>query len=141
MILVGVDPVKLFNMIYSIINMFALVFFALFCCRSMAWNNQQFSLRSVLEKDKLNGTNYTDWIRNLRIVLRAKKKEDVLDTPLLEEPADDAPAAKRATYRKASDANLEVSCLMLACMEPELQMQFKTNHEVHDMIMALQDMF
>jgi hypothetical protein len=39
------------------------------------------------------------------------------------------------------DANLEVSCLMLACMEPELQMQFETNHEVHDMIVALKDMF
>ena len=44
-------------------------------------NTQSFSLRSVLEKDKLNGTNYADWIRNLRIVLRAEKKEDVLDTP------------------------------------------------------------
>jgi hypothetical protein len=30
-----------------------------------------------------------------------------------------------------------VSCLMLTCMEPELQMQFETNHEAHDMIMAL----
>jgi hypothetical protein len=26
-------------------------------------------------------------------------------------------------------------------MEPELQMQFETNHEVHDMIVALQNMF
>jgi len=86
----------------------------------MARNNQQFSLRSVLEKDKLNGTNYTDWIRNLRIVLRAEKKKDILDTPLPEEPADDVPTAERAAYRRASDANLEVSCLMLACMEPEL---------------------
>jgi hypothetical protein len=30
---------------------------------------------------------------------------------------------------------------MLACMEPELQMQFETNHEAHDMIMVLKDMF
>ena len=43
-------------------------------------NTQSFSLRSVLENDKLNETNYADWIRNLRIVLRAEKKEDVLDT-------------------------------------------------------------
>ena len=39
-------------------------------------NTQSFSLRSVLEKDKLNGTNYADWIRNLRIVLRTEKKEE-----------------------------------------------------------------
>ena len=100
-----------------------------------------FALRSVLEKDKLNGTNYSDWIRNLRIVLRAEKKEDVLDTPLPPVPADDASAAVKAAYKKAFDANLEVSCLMLACMEPELQMQFETNHEAHDMIVALRDMF
>ena len=61
-------------------------------------NTQSFSLRSVLEKDKLNGTNYTDWIRNLRIVLSAEKKKDVLDTPLPEEPADDAPAEEKTAY-------------------------------------------
>jgi len=76
-------------------------------------NTQSFPLRSILEKDKLNVTNYTDWIRNLRIVLRAEKKEDVLDTPLPEEPTDDAPAEEKTTYRKACDNNLEISCLIL----------------------------
>ena len=28
-----------------------------------------FNLRSILEKEKLNGTNFIDWFRNLRIVL------------------------------------------------------------------------
>jgi hypothetical protein len=45
-----------------------------------------FTLRLILEKDKLNGTNYTDWICNMRIVLRTEEKEDVLHTLLLEEP-------------------------------------------------------
>ena len=58
-------------------------------------NTQSFSLRSVLEKDKLNGTNYADWIRNLRIVLRVEKKENILDTPLPEELAANAPVAER----------------------------------------------
>jgi hypothetical protein len=100
-----------------------------------------FSLRPILEKDKLNGTNYMDWIRNLRIGLRAERKEEVLYTPLPEVPAKDAPPVAKATYKKAMDTNLEVSCLMLACMENELQMQFETNHEAHDMIVALKDMF
>jgi hypothetical protein len=86
----------------------------------MAPTNQTFTLRSILEKDKLNGTNYADWIRNLRIVLRAEQKEHVLDTPLPDEPADDATAAIKTAYKKACDENLDVSCLMLACMEPEL---------------------
>lgn len=80
-----------------------------------------FALRSILEKDKLNGTNYSDWVRNLRIVLRAEKKETILDTPIPEEPADNATATLKNAYKKACDESLEVSCLMLACMEPDLQ--------------------
>ena len=86
----------------------------------MASSKQPFTLRSILEKDKLNGTNYADWIRNLRIVLRAEKKEEILDTPLPEEPDENAPAAERNAYRRACDADFEIGCLMLACMEPEL---------------------
>ncbi|CAD6253421.1 unnamed protein product [Miscanthus lutarioriparius] len=107
----------------------------------MAPSNQLFTLRSIIEKDKLNGTNYADWIRNLRIVLRTEKKEDILDSPLPDEPADNAPAAEKTAYKKACDADLEVSCLMLACMEPDLQMQFDNNHAAYNMIVALNDMF
>jgi hypothetical protein len=49
-------------------------------------NTTSFTLHSVLEKDKLTGTNFTNWIRNLRIILRAGKREGVLGTPL---PIDD----------------------------------------------------
>ena len=121
---------------------FVLVFCMFFCCRSMARNNQPtpFALRSILEKEKLSGTNYSDWIRNLRIVLRAEKKESVLDTPIPDEPLDTDTAAIRATYKRACDESLEVSCLMLACMEPDLQKQFDGQEE-YDMIIALKDMF
>ena len=88
--------------------------------------NQPFALRSVLESNKLNETNYADWIRNLRIVLRAAN-------PLPEELAANALAAERNAYKRAVDNDREVSCLMLACMEPELQMQFENNHVAHDL--------
>ena len=99
-----------------------------------------FALRSILEKEKLNGTNYSDWVRNLRIVLRADKKENVLDTPIPEEPANNAAAAVKTACKKACDDSLEISCLMLACMEPDLQKQFE-DQEAYDMIIALKDMF
>ena len=51
-----------------------------------------FALKSILEKYKLNGTNFTTWYRNLRIVLKHGKKEHVLEDPLPEEPADNASA-------------------------------------------------
>jgi len=78
----------------------------------MAPTNQTFTLRSILENDKLNGTKYADWIYNLRIVLRAEKKEEILDTPLPDEPADNAHATEKNAYKRACDADLEVSFLM-----------------------------
>ena len=53
-------------------------------------NTPTMSLRSILEKDKLNGTNFLDWYRNLRIVLRQERKEYILDHPIPEEPAANA---------------------------------------------------
>src|SRR5664279_924907 len=99
-----------------------------------------FALRSILEKDKLNGTNFTNWYRNLRIVLKQEKKEHVLDNPILDEPEDDEPAAARNVFRRAQDESIEVSCLMLAHMEPYLQQQFE-NVEAYDIIVALKSMF
>ena len=60
-----------------------------------------FALRSILEKDKLNGTNFTNWYRNLRIILKQKKKDHVLDTPLPGVSDDDATVAVMNAHRKA----------------------------------------
>lgn len=80
-----------------------------------------FALRSILEKDKLSGTNFTNWYRNLRIVLKQENKEHVLDNPIPTEPGDNESAAARAAYRRARDESTEISSLMLAHMEPDLQ--------------------
>ena len=51
------------------------------------------SLRSILKKDKLNGTNFLDWYRNLRIVLKQERKEYILDQLVPDEPSANAPRA------------------------------------------------
>ena len=79
------------------------------------------SLRSILEKDKLNGTNFLDWYTNLRIVLKQERKEYILDQPIPEEPAANAPRAQKDTYSKHRNDSVDVTCLMLGCMESELQ--------------------
>jgi hypothetical protein len=38
-----------------------------------ASNTSAFNLRSLLEKEKLNGANFMDWYYNLRIILRQEK--------------------------------------------------------------------
>ena len=49
------------------------------------------------------------------------KKENGVEEPLPEEPADNATAAAKNAYQKLKDESTEISCLMLASMEPELQ--------------------
>ena len=71
----------------------------------------------------------------MRIVLKHDKKEHVL-----EEPADNANATTKNAYQKLVDESTEISCLMLACMEPDLQQHFK-NVEAYDMIESLKSMF
>ena len=77
-------------------------------------------LQSILEKDKLNVTNFLDWHRNLRIILTQERKLYVLDEPILEEPTANAPRAQRDAYSKHQNNSFDVTCLMLATMESKL---------------------
>ena len=54
----------------------------------MAHANVALNFNAFLEKTKLkdDGTNYTDWVCNLRIIFIAAKKAYVLEAPLGEAP-------------------------------------------------------
>ncbi|KAJ9547073.1 hypothetical protein OSB04_019616 [Centaurea solstitialis] len=107
---------------------------------STVTNTNNLSLRSILEKDKLTGPNFLDWEGNLMIVLRHERKWYVLEEPLGEAPPANAPAAARNAHKKHSDDLLDVGCLMLATMSPDLQMGL-INTNAYDMIRQLTDMF
>ena len=49
------------------------------------------NFNAFLEKAKLkhDGSNYTDWVRNLRIILIAAQKNYILEAPLGARPAAD----------------------------------------------------
>ncbi|KAJ9539242.1 hypothetical protein OSB04_031975 [Centaurea solstitialis] len=107
---------------------------------STVTSTNNLSLRSILEKDKLTGSNFRDWERNLMIVLRHERKWYVLEEPLGEAPPANAPAAARNAHKKHSDDLLDVACLMLATMSPDLQAGL-INTNAYDMIRQLRDMF
>ncbi|KAJ9557068.1 hypothetical protein OSB04_011682 [Centaurea solstitialis] len=107
---------------------------------STVTSTNNLSLRSILEKDKLTGSNFLDWERNLMIVLRHERKWYVLEEPLGEAPPVNAPAAARNAHKKHSDDLLDVACLMLATMSPDLQAGL-INTNAYDMIRQLRDMF
>jgi hypothetical protein len=100
-----------------------------------------FNLQPILDKEKLNGTNFIDWNRSLRIVLRQEKEVYVLDMPYPDEPENVAhnSAAYRA-YVKHTDDAVDMQCQMLACMNSELQKQYESTNP-YDMIVGLHGMF
>ncbi|XP_074377128.1 uncharacterized protein LOC141718650 [Apium graveolens] len=79
----------------------------------------------VLDKDKLTITNFFDWKRNLRIVLRQERKLHVINVPRPEPLPEGAMRVKQAAYQKHIDDDTDVTCLMLVTMSPELQKQYE----------------
>ena len=87
-------------------------------------NSSSFSLRHLFEKCKLNGSNYLDWERNLRLVLKLERKEYVIDKAIPAEPAINASRVLRDEYQKHLSDSIDVACAMLGSMEVDLQKQF-----------------
>ncbi|KAJ9556961.1 LOW QUALITY PROTEIN: hypothetical protein OSB04_011575 [Centaurea solstitialis] len=99
-----------------------------------------FCLKGLLEKDKLTGLNYVDWLRNLRIVLRMENKQRAIEEPIPAAPAAGASRAVREEYEKRLTESNEAACLMLATMVPELQKAMESLG-AYDMANQLKDMF
>ena len=80
------------------------------------------NFNAFLEKAKLkdDGSNYTDWVRNLRIILIAAQKSHVLEAPLGVPPALATTDIVNACQSRVDDYSI-VQCAMLYGLEPGLQ--------------------
>ena len=95
-----------------------------------------------LEKAKLkdDGSNYTEWVRNLRIILIAAQKNYVLEAPLGGRPAAGAtPDVMNVWQSKADDYSI-VQCAMLYGLESGLQRRFE-HHGAYEMFQELKLIF
>ncbi|KAL1220012.1 hypothetical protein V5N11_028820 [Cardamine amara subsp. amara] len=104
-------------------------------------HQNSFSFRFVLEKDKLNGSNFLDWYRNLRIVLKQKRKDYVLEKVLPEKLRSNASHAVYDAWNKHYNDVVDVRCLMLATMNSELHKQYENVASPIKMIASLKAMF
>ena len=92
------------------------------------------NFNAFLEKAKLkdDGSNYMDWVRNLRIILIAAQKNYVPEAPLGARPAAGAtPDVMNIWQSKADDYSI-VQCAMLYGLEPGLQRRFE-RHGAYEM--------
>ncbi|GJU44312.1 hypothetical protein Tco_1201578 [Tanacetum coccineum] len=87
-----------------------------------AQNTNNSTIRSSLLAKKLTGSNFTNWYRNLRIVLRYEKKLKFVEQPI--GPAPDPETADPDTidkYYESVNLEQEVAWIMLSSMSPDLQ--------------------
>ncbi|GJY39136.1 hypothetical protein Tco_0425500, partial [Tanacetum coccineum] len=72
------------------------------------------------KKEKLNGSNFLDWYRNLRIVLGYEQKLHHLEEALPEAPPATTTVAVRNAYTCSVAEQHEIAYLILASMTPEI---------------------
>ena len=85
----------------------------------------------VKAKLKDDGSNYMDWVRNLRIILIAAQKNYVLDAPLGVPPARATLDIVNAWQLRVDDYSI-VQCAMLYDLESGLQRCFE-RHGAYEM--------
>ncbi|GJX96193.1 hypothetical protein Tco_0351991 [Tanacetum coccineum] len=98
------------------------------------------SIRSILEEEKLNGSKFLDWYRNLRIVLRNEQKLYHLEEALPKAPPATATAAVRNAYTRRVAKQQEVACLMLVSMTHEIQKNLE-DRPAFEILQELKTMF
>ncbi|GJT59530.1 retrotransposon protein, putative, ty1-copia subclass [Tanacetum coccineum] len=106
-----------------------------------AQNTNNTTIRSILIGEKLTGSNFTNWYRNLRIFLRYEKKLKFVEQPIGPKP--DLETTNLDTidkYYKTANLEQEVACIMLSSMSPDLQRTLE-KYNAYDMMQELKTMF
>ncbi|XP_061352745.1 uncharacterized protein LOC133297595 [Gastrolobium bilobum] len=102
-----------------------------------------FSLRSILDANKLTGPNSTDWYRNVKTVLRSEKIAYVLDSPVPVAPAEGQDGHDQydwEAHRQHLADNEQAVCILLASMSAELQRQHE-HMNAPSIILHLQELY
>ncbi|KAL0394454.1 UNVERIFIED_CONTAM: hypothetical protein Slati_4411600 [Sesamum latifolium] len=94
-----------------------------------------------METNKFNGTNYNDWLRNLRIVLDFKNQGYVLYKPLPTALPEGSSPEERLTFEKWHEDNRMVRSIILASMTNEIQKQYDRLEDVPSIMLRMEDVY
>ncbi|KAL0448927.1 UNVERIFIED_CONTAM: hypothetical protein Slati_1449100 [Sesamum latifolium] len=96
-------------------------------------------LTLIMKINKFNGTNYNDWLRNLRIVLDFKNQGYVLDKPLPAALPEGSSPEERLTFEKWHEDNRKVRSIILASMTNEIQKQYDRLYDVPSIMLRMKE--
>ncbi|KAL0439598.1 UNVERIFIED_CONTAM: hypothetical protein Slati_2442800 [Sesamum latifolium] len=95
----------------------------------------------IIETNKFNGTNYYDWMRNLRIILDFENQGYVLDKPLPTALLEGSSPEERITFEKWLENNYKVRSLILASMTNNIQKQYERLDGVHSIMLHMKEVY
>ncbi|KAL0437859.1 UNVERIFIED_CONTAM: hypothetical protein Sradi_0493800 [Sesamum radiatum] len=92
-----------------------------------------------MDTNKFNGTNYTDWLRNLRINLDFKNQRYVMDKPLPTVLPKGSSPEERFTIDKWLEDNCKVRSIILTSMTNEIQKQYDRLDDVPSIMLCMKE--
>ncbi|KAL0373301.1 UNVERIFIED_CONTAM: hypothetical protein Sradi_3245800 [Sesamum radiatum] len=95
----------------------------------------------ILETNKFNGTNYNDWLRNLRIVLDFENQTYVLDKPLPVTLLEGSTSDERVTFERWQEDNRKVRSVVLASMTNDIQKQYNRHDDVALIMLCMKEVY
>ncbi|KAL0458572.1 UNVERIFIED_CONTAM: hypothetical protein Slati_0484400 [Sesamum latifolium] len=98
-------------------------------------------LTLIMDTNKFNGTNYNDWLRNLRIVLDFENQGYVLDNPLRTALPKGSSLEERVTFEKWLEDNNKVHSIILASMTNEIQKQYDRLDDVPSIMLLMKEVY
>ena len=98
------------------------------------------SLRSLLDSDKLNGSNFNSQFRKLKIILEHERILYILNDPTPELPNANTYSSERDTYQKWLYDRTSTRCIMLAAMNDKIGCRFE-NAQSEEIIQVLSESF
>ena len=95
----------------------------------------------ILNQNKLIGSEYVDWKRNLEIVLIAEEHKCVLTQQCPKFPSLDAPLKEKQRYDRWQKSNEMAKCYILASILNVLQHQMQDVGLASNIMLSLKEMF
>ncbi|KAL0293522.1 UNVERIFIED_CONTAM: hypothetical protein Sradi_6931600 [Sesamum radiatum] len=94
-----------------------------------------------MKTNKFNGTNYNDWLRNLKIVPDFENQGYVLDKPLPVTLPEGSSPEEHLTFEKWHEDNRKVRSIILASMTNEIQKKYDRLEDVFSIMLRMKDVY
>ncbi|KAL0434108.1 UNVERIFIED_CONTAM: hypothetical protein Slati_2745100 [Sesamum latifolium] len=98
-------------------------------------------LTAILEANIFNGTNYNDWLRNLRIVIDFENQTYVLDRSLPRALPEESTHEERLTFEKWLEDNRMVRSIVLGSMTNDIQKQYDRHDDVQSIMLRMSQIY